>query len=208
MEINIGSHRNFDVLRGFEGAGTRIYYSAFNRLIRSEQFHFNGRNKRPPLDPVNAMLSFVYTLPTNEILSAIKTCGLDPYLGSLHEVSYGRPSLACDLVEEYRCFLGDRLVLGLINRKVVKPDDFIFRKSPPAEFVDEPEMKAKRPIEMKPAISRAFIAAYEQMMKRRIFYEPLGKEVNYRGLIMNQVRHFGKYLGNPDNSYKPFVWDS
>ena len=208
METGVQNPQNIDVLRGMEGAAARVYYSAFRNLIRNESFSFNGRNRRPPLDPVNAMLSFVYTMLTNEVLSAIKACGLDPYLGSLHEVSYGRPSLACDLVEEYRCFLGDRLVLGLINRKVVKPDDFIYRKKPPAEFIDEHEMKSKRPVEMKPAISRAFVSSYEQMMRRRIFYEPLGKEIEYRWLILNQVRQFGKFLENPKNDYKPFVWEN
>ncbi len=190
-----------------EGAATRIYYGVFKHLIRNESFTFKGRNKRPPLDTVNAMLSFVYTLLTNEVLSAIKAYGLDPYLGSLHEVSYGRPSLACDLVEEYRCFLGDRLVLGLINRKVVKPDDFIYRKQSPEEFTDEGEMKSKRPVEMKPAINRALVSAYEQMMGRRILYEPLGKEIEYRWLIMNQIRQFGRYLEKPEKSYQPFVWN-
>ena len=88
-------------------------------MLRNEAFSFNGRNRRPPLDPVNALLSFVYTLLTNEVLSAIQAGGLDPYLGALHEPLRGRLSLACDLVEEYRNFLGDRLVLGLINRKVI-----------------------------------------------------------------------------------------
>jgi CRISPR-associated protein Cas1 len=153
------------------------------------------------------MLSFVYTLLTNEVLSAIKAVGLDPYLGSLHEVSYGRPSLACDLVEEYRCFLGDRFVLGLINRKAVKPEDFIQRDSTPAEYVDEAEMKNKRPVEMKPAVSRAFVAGYEQMMARRMYYAPLGKEVAYRWMIMNQVRRFGEYLENPERGYAPLIWE-
>jgi len=197
-----------EVLRGLEGAATRIYFGAFKVFIRNDAFVFNGRNKRPPLDPVNAMLSFVYTLLTNEVLSAIKVSGLDPYLGSLHEISYGRPSLACDLVEEYRCFLGDRLVLGLINRKAVTPDDFVFRVGLPSEFTDENELKTCRPVEMKPAISRAFIAAYEQMMTRRILYEPLGKEIEYRWLILNQARQFAQYLENPEHPYVPFAWEA
>jgi len=204
---NVSASQNLDVLRGYEGAATRIYFSAFHRLVLNEAFRFQGRNRRPPLDPVNAMLSFVYTLLTNEVLSAIKAVGLDPYMGSLHEVSYGRPSLACDLVEEYRCFLGDRFVLGLVNRKAVKPDDFIQREPAPAEFVDEAEMKSKRPVEMKPAVSRTFVAAYEQMMARRVHYPPLGKEVAYRWMIMNQVRRFGEYLESPDREYTPFVWE-
>jgi len=207
MEKIIEGSRDLDSLRGLEGLSARIYYGAFRCLLRNGSFQFNGRNKRPPLDPVNAMLSFVYTLLTNEVLSAIKACGLDPYLGSLHEISYGRPSLACDLVEEYRCFLGDRFVLGLINRKAVDPDDFVYRKPPPAEFTDEDEMKSRRPVEMKPAVSRALITAYEQMMMRSIFYGPIGKDIEYRWLILNQARRFGQYLEDPDKGYQPFLWD-
>ena len=124
-----------------EGAGTRTYYAEFGRLIRNPSFSFNGRNRRPPRDPVNALLSFVYTLLTNDVQSAIKARGLDPYLGTLHEISYGRPSLACDLVEEYRCPLGDRMVLGLINRKMIRPDDFVYKNQPPDNFIDEREMR-------------------------------------------------------------------
>jgi CRISPR-associated protein Cas1 len=207
MEKNVMSAQTLDILRGFEGAASRVYFNAFKRLIRNPSFAFNGRNKRPPLDPVNAMLSFVYTLLTNEVFSAIKSVGIDPYLGSLHEIAYNRPSLACDLVEEYRCFLGDRLVLGLINRKAVSPEDFIYRKPPPAQFVDETEMQSKRPVEMKPEISRAFVSAYEQMMLRRIYYEHLGKEIEYRWMIMNQVRRFAQYLENPEKEYTPMVWE-
>ena len=198
---------DMESVRGFEGLGSRIYFEVFSRLIRNDAFTFRGRNKRPPLDPINALLSFVYTMLTNEVLSAIKAIGLDPYLGSLHEVSYGRPSLACDLVEEYRAFLGDRLVLGLINRRVVKPDDFVYRKKPPANFVDEEEMKAKRPVEMKPAISKAFISAYEEMMKRSVTYAPLNKRITYRWLINQQVRSFSHYLEDPDKTYEPFLWE-
>jgi CRISP-associated protein Cas1 len=92
---------------------------------------------------------------------------------------------------------GERLVLGLINRKAVSPDDFILRNKPPAQFVDETDMKSKRPVEMKSDISRAFVRACEQMINRRIHYEPLGKSLEYRWLILNQVRRFGRYLENP-----------
>lgn len=204
---SIETVHDMEALRGMEGAGARIYFQAFPRMLRNDAFTFNGRNRRPPLDPVNALLSFVYTLLTNEVLSAVKACGLDPYLGALHEISYGRPSMACDLVEEYRCFLGDRLVLGLINRKAVRPDDFIYRKTPPEEFVDEEEMKAKRPVEMKPAISRALIAAYEEMMKKEVNYEPLGKKISYRWLFLQQARQFGAYLQEKDAAYAPFTWN-
>ena len=195
-------------IRGLEGAATRLYFQAFPRLIRNEHFTFNGRNRRPPLDPVNALLSFIYTLLTNEVLSAIKARGMDPYLGALHEISYGRPSLACDLVEEYRSFLGDRLVLGLINRKAVSPDDFIYRKPVPASFTDEAEMKAKRPVEMKPLVSRTFISAYEEMMKRSVSWGPEKKSLTYRWVIMSQAGAFADYLLDSDGNYSPFTWES
>ena len=205
--LHVENIRDMEALRGVEGAATRVYFESFGHMLRNNLFKFSGRNRRPPLDPVNALLSFVYTLLTNEVLSAIKSCGLDPYLGSLHALSYGRPSLACDLVEEYRCFLGDRLVLGLINRKAIRPEDFVYRKRPPKEFVDEAEMKAKRPVEMKPSVNRALIGAYEEMMKRDIIYSPLNKKISYRWLILQQARHFGDCLEDPEKTYKPFEWE-
>lgn len=199
--------KGLDQLRGIEGAATAVYFQVFNAMILNGAFVFRGRTRRPPLDPVNALMSFVYTLLTNEVLSAIKTCGLDPFLGALHEVSYGRPSLACDLVEEYRCFLGDRLVLGLINHKAIGPEDFIVRASPPAEFVDEAEMRAKRPVEMKPSVCRSFIAAYEKMMQRDIFYKPGGHKVTYRMLLLHQARRFAEWLKDDARIYQPFAWE-
>ncbi|MBN2124545.1 MAG: CRISPR-associated endonuclease Cas1 [Deltaproteobacteria bacterium] len=207
LKGHIPEAADLDVLRGMEGAAARVYYEAFRLLVKNPGFAFHGRTRRPPLDPPNALLSFVYTLLTNEVLSAVKSAGLDPYLGSLHDVDYGRPSLACDLVEEYRCFLGDRLILGLINRKALSPDDFVFRAPHPAEFIDEKEMKEKRPVEMKPAVSRTFIAAYEEAMNRSVFYPRLGKKLTYRWLILQQARAFGAYLEEPQKLYRPFLWE-
>jgi CRISPR-associated protein Cas1 len=197
---------DMETLRGLEGAGTAAYFTAFPNLIQNDAFSFNGRNRRPPKDPVNAMLSFVYTLLTNEVLSAVNVCGLDPYLGALHEIAYGRPSLACDLVEEYRAFLGDRLVLGLINRRLVRPDDFILRGAGAAAYADEQEMRERRPVEMKPATARAFIASYEEMMNRMIVYPPAEKRLTYRQLMLHQVRRFGEALEKGEEIYRPFLW--
>lgn len=196
-----------EALRGFEGLGSRAYFEAFPGFIKNRIFAFRQRTRRPPLDPVNALLSFVYTLLTNEVLSAVNACGLDPYLGALHEISYGRPSLACDLVEEYRPFLGDRLVLGLINRKSIRIDDFVYRKGAPSEYVDEQEMKEKRPVEMKPAVGRTFISAYEEMMKRKVLYPPEKKKLTYRWVIHRQASAFARYLEDSDIPYRPFTWE-
>jgi CRISPR-associated protein Cas1 len=207
MAVHADTVQDMEVLRGLEGAASRIYFSAFPGLIRNGDFSFRGRNKRPPRDPVNALLSFIYTLLTNEVQSAINICGLDPYLGSLHEISYGRPSLACDLVEEYRVFLGDRLILGLINKKLIRPHDFIIRENAPASFTDEEEMKKSRPVEMKPAVARALIKSYEKMMARRVQYPRLEKQFSYRRLILNQVRLFGQVLEKGEGFYQPFEWE-
>lgn len=203
----INENSGLDYIRGIEGATSNIYFGVFPELIKNETFSFKGRNRRPPLDPMNAMMSFIYTLLTNEVLSAIKTCGLDPYLGSLHEISYGRPSLACDLVEEYRSYLGDRMVLGLVNKRLVKIDDFIFRTDTKKEFVDDDDMKAHRPVEMKPTMNRTFIAAYEEMMNRSVHYPPLNKSIKYRWLIYQQVKSLGQFLENPELAYQPFTWE-
>ena len=193
-------------LRGLEGAASRTYFGVFRHLILNERFHFSGRNRRPPLDPLNALLSFVYTLLTNEVLSAIKARGLDPYMGALHEIAYGRPSLACDLVENYRAFLGDRLVLGLINRQAVSPDDFIYRHPENVNYRDEDEMKAKRPVEMKPGARKAFIASYEAMMQRRVAAGDGAAGGTYRWIMLQQVGAFADYLEHPEKGYASFSW--
>ncbi len=196
---------DLEQLRGLEGTASNVYFGCFGALIQNDAFSFTERNRRPPRDPVNALLSFAYTLLTNEVLSAVKTVGLDPYLGALHAIDYGRPSLACDLVEEYRSILGDRLVLGLINRKLVKPEDFVYRNADRKTYLDETDLAQNRPVEMKPAIQRAFIAAYEQMMNRRVWYEAQEKHISYRWLIQQQVRRFAEALEQADGVYRPFV---
>lgn len=198
---------DMQVLRGMEGASTRIFYSVFSYLIKNDEFSFTGRNRRPPLDPVNALLSFVYTLLTNEVLSAIKACGLDPYMGALHEIRYGRPSLACDLVEEFR-FIGERLTLGLINRKMIKTGDFVYREIKNLRFADEQELKSKRPVEMKPGVCKSFIASYEKIMNNSVICPITSQTTTYRWIIHRQVRSFSEYLENPDIGYIPFRMES
>ncbi|MGD9686376.1 MAG: CRISPR-associated endonuclease Cas1 [Desulfobacter sp.] len=186
-----------DEVRGFEGAGSRIYFNVFKLLIRNDRFFFNNRNRRPPKDPVNALLSFVYTLLTNEVISAIKTCGLDPYMGTLHEIAYGRPSLACDLVEEYRCLIGDRFVLNLLNRKMIRPEDFLFRDKKIEAYADEKELAAQRAVEMKPQLYRTFISSYEEMMRGTS---------SFRRTIQTQVRGFADSLLDPEKVYRPMTF--
>ncbi len=117
---------HMDVLRGHEGDAARAYFSAFDAMVREdrEAFTMHGRTRRPPLDRVNALLSFVYTLLLGDCVAAAEGVGLDPQVGYLHVLRPGRPALALDLVEELRPALADRLVLSLINRRQVQRDDF------------------------------------------------------------------------------------
>ncbi|MGI6419414.1 MAG: CRISPR-associated endonuclease Cas1 [Thermoguttaceae bacterium] len=114
---------HIDSLRGLEGQAAALYFRNFGRLIRSDQFSFTGRNRRPPRDPVNAALSFGYALLTNMAETEALRCGLDPMVGFFHQPAYGRPSLVLDLIEEFRPIV-DSLVLRMINRRQLGPLDF------------------------------------------------------------------------------------
>lgn len=118
-----------DTIMGLEGEAANSYFSVFPYLIinQKKDFPFTGRNRRPPKDAVNAMLSLAYTLLTNDITSALESVGLDPYVGFLHTLRPGRASLALDMVEELRAYLGDRFVLSLINRKQITSSDFLYQ---------------------------------------------------------------------------------
>ncbi len=119
-----------DAVRGHEGDGARVYFEILPRLIRAgrrDLFPMNGRSRRPPLDPVNTLLSFVYGLMRNDCISALTAAGLDPDVGFLHVDRPGRPGLALDLMEEFRTLVADRLVLALINRQQVGPTHFVTR---------------------------------------------------------------------------------
>lgn len=122
---------------GVEGDAASLYFGVFNELLRDSGFHFNGRARRPPTDPVNALLSYAYTLITHECSSALQGVGLDPYVGFLHQDRPGRLSLALDLLEEFRAPWADRFVLTLINRKQIQPQDFINEASGSVRLTDD-----------------------------------------------------------------------
>src|SRR5262249_35966956 len=114
-----------DVLRGHEGEGSAAYFGVFGRLIKAENFSFTKRVRRPPTDPVNALLSFGYALLANDVHAAVNVLGFDPYCGYLHADRYGRPSLALDLMEEFRPLVVDAVVLSCLNKRIIQPEDFI-----------------------------------------------------------------------------------
>ena len=172
---------NMDILRGEEGHVANAYFGVFDHLIlhQKEDFPFNGRSRRPPKDEVNAMLSFVYTLIANDVAAALESVGLDPYVGFMHTIRPGRTSLALDMMEELRAYLGDRLVLSMINRKQVTKKDFIRQgdesfvmtddcrkellttwQKRKKEIIEHPYLKEKIPIGLLPYVQAMLLARY------------------------------------------------
>lgn len=147
-ELKIGISSIYEMkdkksLVGLEGLHAKKYFSIFDSLILHQKKHFNfsGRNKRPPLDNVNCMLSYLYTIVSLEISSALETVGLDPCVGFMHELRSGRSSLALDMIEELRAYLVDRLVLSLINLKIVNEKDFVTKEGGAVLFTNEGRKK-------------------------------------------------------------------
>lgn len=181
-------------LRGYEGEAASIYFGVFNELIlqQKKEFTFSGRNKRPPQDNVNAMLSFVYTLLTNQITSALETVGLDPYVGCLHTERPGRVSLSLDLIEELRAVYADRFVLSLINKKIVSHKNFT-KKENGAVLMDD-ELRKKLLVEW-------------QNRKKEVITHPFLKEKVEWGMVPYvQAMLFARYLRGDLDGYPVFLW--
>lgn len=190
----IGNAQSKEQLRGYEGEAASIYFSVFDELIlqKKKEFQFKGRSKRPPMDPVNAMLSFVYTLLTNQITSALEVVGLDPYVGYLHTDRPGRASLALDLIEEFRAVYADRFVLSLINKKIVNAKNFS-RKENGAILMDD-DLRKKLLVEW-------------QNKKKEVITHPFLKEkVEWGMLPYVQAMLLARYLRGDLDGYPVFLW--
>jgi CRISPR/Cas system-associated endonuclease Cas1 len=181
-----------DSLRGLEGAGSAAYFGVFGQLIRGSGFGFETRNRRPPLDPVNALLSFGYALLLHDVQSAVNIVGFDPYLGYLHTERYGRPSLALDLMEEFRPLVVDSMVLAAINRRVLVVED----------FVTEPISGA---VSLTPEGRKKFLRAYEQRKQSEFKHPVMGRKCTYQEAFEIQGRLLGKYLMAETEFYPPLV---
>lgn len=183
-----------DSLRGLEGAAATAYFGVFDQLILGEKplFAFETRNRRPPLDPANALLSFAYSLLTNDCASALESVGLDAYVGFLHRDRPGRASLALDLMEELRPCLADRFILTLINNRVMGKSDFDFRESG-AVFLND-------------AGRRTFLQRWQER-KRETITHPYLKEKLPWGLVPYiQALLLARTLRGDLDGYPPFLW--
>jgi len=183
-----------DELRGVEGEASRDYFAVFNDLFTTEQpaFTFPGRTRRPPLDPVNALLSFLYAMLAHDARSACEIAGLDPQVGFLHRDRPGRPSLALDLIEELRAFLVDRLVVSLINRRQVSPDGFATSASGAVIMTD--------------AARRTVLAAYQRRKQDELIHPFIKERVSVGLIIHLQARLLSRHLRGDLDAYPPFIW--
>ena len=183
-----------DEARGMEGAAANAYFSVFGNLILREEeaFAFAGRNRRPPLDAVNCLLSFIYTLLAHDVRSALEAVGLDPQVGFLHRDRPGRPGLALDAMEEFRPFLADRLALSLINRGEVRPRGFV-RKESGAVLMDEDTRKT-------------VLTAWQKRKQDEVLHPFLEKRVPLGIAFHVQARLLARCVCGDLNAYPPFFW--
>jgi len=196
-----------EALMGLEGVSAGAYFGCFRHLLRVEDITFTGRNRRPPRDPVNVLLSLGYTLLANVIQTQVHVTGLDPYLGCLHSPEYGRPSLVLDLMEEFRPVLVDPLVVSLVNRRIIRPTDFYRpEETEPAafDFAEKETPREGYPIILAHTGMKKFIAQFEARLAQKVLYLPLGQRLSYRRICLEQVRQLVRFLeGGP--AYQPFA---
>jgi CRISP-associated protein Cas1 len=181
-------------LRGIEGDAARVYFSVFNELIVAQKadFFFTDRNRRPPLDRVNALLSFIYSMLCHDMRSALETTGLDPAVGFLHRDRPGRMSLALDLMEEFRPSIGERLVLSLINLRQIDPRDLVLSNSGAVLLTDEGR--------------KTVISAYQKRKLEPIMHPFLGEEMHMGVLLQTQAVLLARHIRGDIDGYPAFVW--
>ena len=190
----IPQEEDIDSLRGIEGECASVYFGVLDELILNQKdaFSFHGRNRRPPLDPVNAMLSFGYTLLANDCANALEGVGLDPYVGFLHRDRPGRKSMALDIMEELRAILVDRFVLTQINNRQIRKEHFQLSESGAVLFTDEGKRK--------------FLTSWQEHKREQICHPFLQEKICW-GLVPHiQALLLARYLRDDIDEYPPFLW--
>jgi len=185
---------DLETLRGLEGQAALSYNNVFNDMIlrQKDDFYFHTRNRRPPLDNVNAMLSFAYTLLANDVAAALETVGLDAYVGFLHRDRPGRPSLALDVMEELRGIFADRFVLSLINNQVVNHTHFIKKENGSVLLTDDGR--------------KIFIKSWHDKKQNKITHPYLGKKISWGLVPYAQSLLLARFLRDDLDEYPPFMW--
>ncbi len=185
---------DLDGLRGLEGVGASAYFGVFDHLVlnRKEDFFFHGRNRRPPLDRVNALLSFAYSLLAHDCASALESVGLDAYVGFLHRDRPGRQSLALDLMEELRPCMADRFVLTFINNRMIRPEDFQTQDSGAVLLTEEGRKK--------------FLKSWQERKRDTLTHPYLNEKMSWGMIPYIQSLLLARYLRGDLDGYPPFLW--
>jgi CRISP-associated protein Cas1 len=185
--------RDLTMLMGMEGMAAQLYFQHFTTMLKSREgwvFDFNGRNRRPPRDPLNALLSLGYSMLAKEITGVCHSVGLDPFLGFLHQPRYGRPALALDLMEEFRPLIADSVAISLLNRGELSPSDFITATS--GTVLNEHGR-------------RAYWASYFKRMDTEVTHPQFGYKMSYRRMLEVQTRQLWRYLRGEAVGYNAFT---
>lgn len=194
LMLEVRACEDLERLRGLEGQAAISYNKLFDYMIlqQKEDFSFRVRSRRPPLDNVNTMLSFAYTLLAHDMRSALEGVGLDAYVGFLHRDRPGRESLALDVMEELRGVYADRFVLSMINKKVMNKEDFL--------------KKENGAIVMKDEARKTFLTAWQNKKQEKITHPYLGEKISW-GLVMHvQALLLARFLRGDLDEYPPFLW--
>ncbi len=185
---------NLDTIRGIEGIASNSYFQAFDQMILTDKdnFTFTTRNRRPPMDNVNCLMSFIYTLLYHDARTALETVGLDPAVGFLHRDRPGRFSLALDLMEEYRAAFADRLTLSLINLKMVNANDFNTSESGAVTMRDDAR--------------KILLIAYQKKKQEEILHPFINEKIPVGMVMFAQAQMLARYIRGDMDAYPPFIW--
>ena len=194
MLPQLASETDLNSLRGLEGAGATAYFSVLDQMILGERptFSFQKRSRRPPLDPVNALLSFAYSLLAHDCISALESIGLDSYVGFLHRDRPGRASLALDLMEELRPCVADRFALTVINNRVLKAEDFLQYESGGVYLTEDAR--------------RTLLRRWQERKRETITHPFLGEKIPWGLVPYLQALLLARYLREDLEAYPPFLW--
>lgn len=189
--LRAGQADDLETLRGIEGQAARTYFAIYRAAFAAD-WQFQNRNRRPPRDPINALLSLGYTLLNQNLMTALEIVGLDPYLGYFHAESYGRPALALDLLEEFRAPAIDSLVLDMTSHRLLQPDDF------------ETDPNGGGML-LRPSGLRRFLHRFNRQLESEREVRELGRRLSYRKLFEVQARKLARVIVGQDPEYRPFI---
>lgn len=213
--IEQASHaETLEQLRGYEGYGARNFFAVYRHSIIQDWAVFNGRSMHPPLDNVNAVLSFLYTLIFYRVNASVEIEDLDPYVGYLHALNYGKRALVFDLMEEYRTPIADTLTAAMFNLGILEPDDFqkcVFSSDNPNYPLDTstedqngtPVLENVTAVLLTQKGLKKVIQQFEKRMNDQVYYPPLSKVVTYKRVIREQVKHFKRVILGEEADYQP-----